>query len=150
MTEPASSQACPYCGIAFAPDGVDAYNTVVNFHSARSRGFASFAPDAPQQPQKQEPGFTITCHLCPSCSGRLIWLNTVEYHEKREHHYVEAQVVATTLLYPKTVNPPLPPDVPADLADDYRQAMQILEISPKASAALARRALQDLIRRQEQ
>lgn len=36
----------------------------------------------------------------------------------------------------------LPPEIPGDLAQDYREATQILDISPKASAALARRCLQ--------
>lgn len=38
-------------------------------------------------------------------------------------------------------------DVPGDILSDYAEAVQVLEISPNASAALARRCLQSAIRR---
>ena len=38
-------------------------------------------------------------------------------------------------------------DVPKEIMDDYVEAMQVLEISPNASAALARRCLQSTIRK---
>ena len=43
----------------------------------------------------------------------------------------------------------MPANVPAALAADYREAHGTLSISPKASAALARRSLQAIIRDQE-
>jgi hypothetical protein len=42
----------------------------------------------------------------------------------------------------------LPCEVPENLARDFQEAFQTLEISPKASAALSRRCLQTLIRTQ--
>lgn len=39
-----------------------------------------------------------------------------------------------------------PPEVPAPIAADYNEAQSVLELSPKASAALARRCLQHLLR----
>ncbi|PKN01594.1 MAG: hypothetical protein CVU77_04410 [Elusimicrobia bacterium HGW-Elusimicrobia-1] len=41
---------------------------------------------------------------------------------------------------------PLPPEVPKYLAEDYIEAALVLEDSPKASAALSRRCLQQLLR----
>jgi hypothetical protein len=41
---------------------------------------------------------------------------------------------------------PLSPEVPANLAEDYREACLVLTDSAKASAALSRRCLQNLLR----
>lgn len=40
---------------------------------------------------------------------------------------------------------PVPPEVPADIAQDYIEACNVLPISSKASAALARRCLQNML-----
>jgi len=41
---------------------------------------------------------------------------------------------------------PVPKEVPADIAGDYNEAALVLELSPKASAALSRRCLQSVLR----
>jgi hypothetical protein len=41
---------------------------------------------------------------------------------------------------------PCPSEVPADIAEDYKEACLVLADSPKASAALSRRCLQHLLR----
>lgn len=52
------------------------------------------------------------------------------------------------LIYPKGSNrPPVPPEVPKEFAEDYKEACLVLNDSPKASAALSRRCLQNLIRK---
>jgi len=51
------------------------------------------------------------------------------------------------LIRPKAVSrTPLPPEVPPEFANDYNEACLILVDSPKASAALSRRCLQNLLR----
>ena len=42
--------------------------------------------------------------------------------------------------------PPVPPEVEAIFANDYNEACLILTLSPKASAALSRRCLQNILR----
>lgn len=41
--------------------------------------------------------------------------------------------------------PPAPPEVPATIALDYAEACSVLPLSPKASAALSRRCLQNIL-----
>ncbi|MGH2555194.1 MAG: DUF4145 domain-containing protein [Actinomycetota bacterium] len=54
-----------------------------------------------------------------------------------------------TLIRPKGISrTPLPSSVPQRFADDYREACLVLADSPKASAALSRRCLQNLLREQ--
>ena len=51
------------------------------------------------------------------------------------------------LVRPKGSNrPPVPNEVPDGIANDYNEACLVLPDSPKASAALSRRALQHLLR----
>jgi hypothetical protein len=51
------------------------------------------------------------------------------------------------LIRPKALSrSPLSPDIPNDLAGDYRESALVLADSPKASAALSRRCLQHLLR----
>ena len=45
-----------------------------------------------------------------------------------------------------TSRPPCPSEVPAHINEDYREACLVLPFSPKASAALSRRCLQNLLR----
>jgi hypothetical protein len=51
------------------------------------------------------------------------------------------------MVRPKGVaRAPVPPEVPAEIAKDYKEACLVLTESPKASAALGRRCLQHLLR----
>jgi hypothetical protein len=51
-----------------------------------------------------------------------------------------------TMVHPKGMSrPPLPPEVPGYIAHDYRDAAAVLETSPKASAALTRRCLRNVL-----
>jgi hypothetical protein len=51
----------------------------------------------------------------------------------------------TTLWPLGTGRPPVPTAVPANVKADYEEAAAVLPISPKASAALSRRILQDVL-----
>lgn len=51
------------------------------------------------------------------------------------------------LVNPRGSNrPPVPPEVPTDFTEDYIEACRVLPDSPKASAALSRRCLQNILR----
>ena len=51
------------------------------------------------------------------------------------------------LILPKIAGrPPVPPEVPKEYAEDYKEACLVLADSPKASSALSRRCLQHLLR----
>jgi Domain of unknown function (DUF4145) len=50
-------------------------------------------------------------------------------------------------LYPRSISrEPLDASVPSAYAEDYAEACEVLDISPKASAALSRRCLQHILR----
>lgn len=59
----------------------------------------------------------------------------------------KALVIETRFIYPKTATrTTLSPDVPDALREDYTEACAVLNDSPKASAALSRRCLQQMLR----
>jgi hypothetical protein len=50
-------------------------------------------------------------------------------------------------LYPRTASrEPVAPEVPAEFGRDYVEACNVIDASPKASAALSRRCLQHILR----
>lgn len=76
--------------------------------------------------------------LCPACNKLAIYL--VKRHPGGPH-------MGTFMVYPRGISrAPLPADVPDQYAQDYKEACLVLSDSPKASAALSRRCLQNLLR----
>lgn len=83
--------------------------------------------------------FNITHCNCPGCDKKIIILS-----KKSFEPYSAWQ---ETLIYPKAISrTPLSADVPEKFAADYREACIVLADSPKASAALSRRCLQNILR----
>jgi hypothetical protein len=75
--------------------------------------------------------------LCPACKRPIIFLYT----------YLHGTKIGSRLIEPKSISrSPIPGEVPDIFAEDYRQACLILSDSPKASAALSRRCLQNILR----
>jgi len=134
---------CPYCGIRFSIDGVGAYHSPLRFEPVHAlvHGRGETPPG--------EKEFTVSCHRCPACRGQIVWLNELGARSEDPAKSWDIEIVRTTLLYPKSARRGVPTETPSDIAADFQEAWDVLPISPKASAALARRCLQNLIRRQE-
>ena len=76
--------------------------------------------------------------LCPGCRDVTI--------EVARHHNAENLGEPWRQIYPIGANRgPVPPIVPPDVAQDYIEACNVLPISAKASAALSRRCLQNIL-----
>ena len=87
---------------------------------------------------------TVEC-TNTDCERKIISLFTGEMpHEVLgTRHPRRPTRTNTTLIHPKVPNrQPIPPEVPPEFTEDYREACLILAESPKASAALSRRCLQ--------
>ena len=76
--------------------------------------------------------------ICPACNNVTVRLRFIE----------EGQEEWTVLqVWPRgSARPPLPPSVDGKYASDYIEAGLVLDESPKPSAALSRRCLQNLLR----
>lgn len=76
--------------------------------------------------------------MCPACLRAVIQL--AKHLRSRVERY---------WVYPQgTSRQAAPSQVPAELADGFNEACKVLDLSPKASAALSRRCLQHLLRLQ--
>lgn len=116
---------CPHCTIEIHP----AFNRE-NLNGGQRMGF--------------EDGKTTFFHCsymeCPSCHRGIIYLNKTT--EGSRHPEV-------TLIFPKgSSRQKAAKEVPIELATDFDEAGTVLDISTKASAALSRRCLQQLLRMQ--
>jgi hypothetical protein len=75
---------------------------------------------------------------CPECEQLIAELHRTSFDGKEERY--------RALVWPRSGARPLPPEVTGRWRADFAQAVNVLTISPKASAALSRRMLQDIIR----
>lgn len=74
---------------------------------------------------------------CPHCHDVVVWMrrSTCEFDR-----------VFARVYPPRSNNPPAPREVPGPIARAYEEACVVLPLSPSAAAALARRALQMVLR----
>jgi hypothetical protein len=97
--------------------------------------FAFPSPDGSDSTTAQ---FSYATATCPNCRGAHIALSG-----KTGIGY---PVHRTWWAFPRSgAYPPPPSQVPDGIATDYREANEVLPISPKASAALSRRCLQAIL-----
>lgn len=120
---------CAHCGIAFTDKP-----------ASKSLGADSSGAD-----------YTLTVHTCADC-GRYVILLT----ERIQHFHMVGEGGGgfptwdenEYVVWPIGSMRPCPPEVPAEIAADFREAAAVLPVSPKASAALSRRCLQAVLRGQ--
>lgn len=112
---------CPHCSIAFHP---------------------SWSFQGIQLVEDTKWYFRVT--LCPSCNKHTV---DVAYGPLTSSIMLEASRLSWRTVFPRNVSRgPLPKEIPNHITEDYREASEILTISPKASAALSRRCLQTVLR----
>ena len=92
----------------------------------------------PRNIEDKDGEWQLRYYMCPACHRVTIQFG--KYHKQIGYIYNQ-------LVRPKAISrEPLPPEVPSEFADDYREACIVFVDSPKASAALSRRCLQSLLR----
>lgn len=113
---------------------------LTDFHaqSAFTEVIFSQTPRIPQADGKGASlAFYIYSYVCSKCSGAHLILS------KGKPGITHSDV---SQFYPRGgALPPPPAEVPTAIAADYAEANEVLKISPKASAALARRCLQGVL-----
>src|SRR5208337_4963766 len=120
----------PHCGKAFH----DTWNEIVINGERRIPGVRDF-------PLHQ---WSTNSTICPSCRNITITLVASKLVDPNARITGFEKVV-----YPRSAfRKPIPSHVPADIAADYDEACQVLGVSEKASAALSRRCMQAILRKQ--
>lgn len=86
----------------------------------------------------------IRYEICPSCDKYIIFFEEGEGYNQISGYM--SDVKRSYLVFPKKgIKSSAPVEVPQHIADDYNEAGLIIIDSPKASAALSRRCLQNVI-----
>jgi hypothetical protein len=93
-------------------------------------------------------GWVLLHEVCPECKKIILRISAGDLTPKTETGAPGgiASPRYSVLAYPRSALRPCPAEVPLSLAEDYREACLVLSDSPKASAALSRRCLQNLLR----
>lgn len=92
-------------------------------------------------------GWSIFRYDCPACNRMNLFLVNGEWKHAPNMGWHIEKVFSEVPVRPRGSNrPPCPAEVPTHIAEDYVEACLVLQISPKASAALSRRCLQNLLR----
>ncbi|WP_250512855.1 DUF4145 domain-containing protein [Caballeronia sp. INDeC2] len=118
---------CPHCAVEIHPDFMtERLNEVPVLGDNRSHEAIGGRT------------WSVSYMTCPACKEAIICLGGEGKAKINIRPFV---------AYPKGIGrPPAPAEVPAYIAEDYREASAVLKDSPKASAALSRRCLQFVLR----
>jgi hypothetical protein len=120
---------CPHC--------------LVDFHEDQTFWSVVLSADAEGQ-------WLLSRRTCPACSRFVLYLENGTPQGQVHLGQLGVRFAAVSrllMVWPKGVSrAPVPPEVPPAIAEDYKEACLVLSDSPKASAALSRRCLQNLLR----
>lgn len=101
-----------------------------------------------QQPDIGEVGIFAEAITCPNLDCKKLYLNVSLYevgYKDMFNPFPKKKLYQWQLL-PESEAKVLPDYIPKAIQDDYYEACRIRDLSPKASATLARRCLQGMIR----
>lgn len=93
-------------------------------------------------------GWVIIRTDCPSCNRMILRLVNGPPRFDRFHQFIKIEKESKVfLIHPKGISrPPCQSEVTKKFAEDYIEACLVISDSPKASAALSRRCLQNILR----
>lgn len=111
---------------------------LVEFHDNKKAIFISDDLDG---------GWELNFYSCPACKRMNMFLINGTKVNVGPGKFSLDEIKSSTPIRPIGSNRlPCPPEVPPQIAEDYIEACKVLSLSPKASAALSRRCLQNLLR----
>jgi hypothetical protein len=96
--------------------------------------------------EKKKIGTEISYATCQNCNKFIIYILTGLIKKSQFNEYFVYEVQSKSLIYPKEYKSFNPDEIPKMYLEDYEEAMKVITISPKASAALSRRVLQKILR----
>ena len=118
---------CPHC--------------LVEFHDAQTWWSMAIGNDS-------EGAWLLSRRFCPACNRFVLYLeNGAGQSVGQGNQNARLNATKLMMIWPKGVSrAAVPPEVPPGIVEDYKEACLVLSDSAKASAALSRRCLQNLLR----
>ena len=100
-----------------------------------------------EHPTEKQWGYDIAHGFCPECNQLIVLLRRGTYwqHGLGDEAIRELDPKEEEVIYPRRRVKSVSPDVPAHFHNDFSEAYACLDVSPKASAAVSRRLLQDVL-----
>lgn len=83
---------------------------------------------------------------CPQCNKSIISAEIGRSIWDKELNKYNFDILVEFIVWPRQTTRVVPNEVPKYISEDYFEAASVLNLSPKASAALSRRCLQTLLR----
>ncbi len=121
---------------------------VVRFELANISGIldrpvqtASFDADAPSPSHMPRERLSIVLSSCPHCAQLVLVVQTGAWSGGTLNMEPDEYVI-----WPLKGTRPIPQEVTGEIRSDYEEAVRVLNLSAKASAALSRRCLQNVLR----
>lgn len=94
-----------------------------------------------------EAAWAVYSDYCPDCKRLILILGQDRGLRFEQYKITNLSNPKFSFVLPRTTTrSPCPAEVPADIAEDYNESCLVLHDSPKASAALSRRCLQNVLR----
>lgn len=100
------------------------------------------------EPPDHDRGFEIACAICPECERPIVKLVYGKIREGFKKEKVIDTIYREEIVYPRLVGRILEPEILDPYRRDFQEACAVLNLSPKASAALSRRLLQTILRQE--
>ena len=123
---------CPHCSVA------------ANITWSTATSFTDVVKKPEFEDEYEFNGVEIAYARCPECGGLLVCLR---YGESPEGDGAAIRCVRSEeRIYPLGSSRPLAAEVPQDYRNEFLEACKVEGVSPKASAALSRRLLQQVLR----
>lgn len=118
---------CPYC------------NKEIHFQFYVSKAIEN------ENAKPKSRGWDVGIGMCPACKEPIVLMRIGTYRFDNKLN----KTIEERIIWPQGASGnKLPEEVPDQFRSEYREASSLLNISPKASAAISRRLLQSVIREQ--
>ena len=141
---PNSDGRCPHCGhiVTFSKPSIEIDVTQPSDRPKRPDGgpkgiaYVGEIQEYPTYLVTESGGFRVHVYSsrCPSCNKPVVSAEIMDYDSTE-----------FKLVYPYMQSRFVPEEVPKDIKNDFLEATAVLPISEKASAALSRRCLQNIL-----
>jgi len=102
-----------------------------------------------EHPTIKNYGFDIAHGFCPECNQFVVLLRHGRYwsHDFNDEGARElTEVLSQQVIFPRTSLKRIEPEVPDNYRREFQEAYSVLQVSPRASAAMSRRLLQAILR----
>jgi len=104
------------------------------------------APLQVQETNDKREGIEIFYGECPNCDKLVVGMQNGNLKFTQASCWEIDNIASEKFIYPKTNSFQNSSDIPKKYLEDYEEAVKVLSASPKASAALTRRLLQNILR----